>query len=444
MPASETLLSKLENLLNGLTILGGTKEQTTILPNAIVINDAPSGLADYIIVRDPRDGNYITAVKVAGMAYVINDYVNLLFVKGTEPIAFQHGSNSPSGGFKVYQVWESDFGAVALQADATGNIGIGIAIPATKLDIDTGSNTAGLRLRGLAETTEIADLYVGSGGHLIIDLTAGAAVNQFVDIRTEDDQFGLIIRESDGTGTAVYANFHVTDAATDYLNIVVSQATTTLGLVITEDERVGIRTSTVPHGGIGAAMLALDGANGSTDGPHQQWTTTTDDYPVGQLLIWSHDNWQLLIDCYYDGGSDSESSDAGSNFRFIKNADMLLIQGDTGIAQGSNITWDELMAFDPTNKNVGIGIASGIGAKLHVDQPSTTASIPTLTLDQADLSEEFIRFIGTSTNGVLTQSIVDNADIISTTLVGWLKFYVQDDGNQLPDAAYYMPFYSIA
>src|SRR3990172_697805 len=138
MLASETLLSKLENLLNGLAVLGGIKEQTTILPNAIVINDAPSGLANYIIVRDPRDGNYITAVKVAGMAYAINDYVNLLFVKGTEPIAFQHGSNSQRGEFKVYKVGKSVFGAVALQADATGNIGIGITIPTTKLDIDTG------------------------------------------------------------------------------------------------------------------------------------------------------------------------------------------------------------------------------------------------------------------------------------------------------------------
>src|SRR3990170_1907939 len=121
MLASETLLSKLENLLNGLTILGGMKEQTAILPNAIVINDAPSGLADYIIVRDPRDGNYITAVKVAGMAYAINDYVNLLFVKGTEPIAFQHGSASTTSGVKVSEIWESDFGAVAGEADASGN-----------------------------------------------------------------------------------------------------------------------------------------------------------------------------------------------------------------------------------------------------------------------------------------------------------------------------------
>jgi hypothetical protein len=239
MPASETLLSQLENLLNGLIILGGKQEQTTILPNAIVINDAPSGLANYIIVRDPRDGNYITAVKVAGMAYAINDYVNLLFVKGTEPIAFQHGSNSPSGGFKVYQVWESDFGAVALQADATGQIGIGTTTPATKLDIDAGSNTSGIRLRGLAETTEIADFYVGNGGELFIDLTGGNDANQYLDIRTEDNAYGVIIRESDGTGT-IFANLFVVDAAADYLNIVINDAASTLGLVITENEEVGI------------------------------------------------------------------------------------------------------------------------------------------------------------------------------------------------------------
>lgn len=41
--------------------------------------------------------------------------------------------------------------------------------------------------------------------------------------------------------------------------------------------------------------------------------------------------------------------------------------------------------------NIGIGIVAPV-ARLHVDQPSTTAAIPTLILDQADLSEEFIEF----------------------------------------------------
>jgi len=45
---------------------------------------------------------------------------------------------------------------------------------------------------------------------------------------------------------------------------------------------------------------------------------------------------------------------------------------------------------------VGIGISASLLGRLHVDQASTTAAIPVLVLDQADDSEGFINFIGTS------------------------------------------------
>lgn len=48
--------------------------------------------------------------------------------------------------------------------------------------------------------------------------------------------------------------------------------------------------------------------------------------------------------------------------------------------------------------NLGIGAATPQG-KLHVDQSSTTAAVPVLILDQADLSEEFIEFTGTVGTG---------------------------------------------
>jgi hypothetical protein len=56
--------------------------------------------------------------------------------------------------------------------------------------------------------------------------------------------------------------------------------------------------------------------------------------------------------------------------------------------------------------DVGIGIAAPT-AKLHVDQTSTTAAIPVLTLDQADPSEEFINFVATTgtTNSLSTAAL---------------------------------------
>jgi hypothetical protein len=95
------------------------------------------------------------------------------------------------------------------------------------------------------------------------------------------------------------------------------------------------------------------------------------------------------------------------------------------------------------NGKVGVGLVTPL-AKLHVDQSSTTGAIPVLTLDQGDVSEEFIRFIGTAADNVITQSIVAAADVGTATIAGYVKVYVQDDGNQITDQAYYVPIYSLA
>jgi len=50
--------------------------------------------------------------------------------------------------------------------------------------------------------------------------------------------------------------------------------------------------------------------------------------------------------------------------------------------------------------NVGIGTTSPV-AKVHIDQAVSDAAIPVLTLDQADVSDGFINFIG-SDRGVIT------------------------------------------
>ena len=50
------------------------------------------------------------------------------------------------------------------------------------------------------------------------------------------------------------------------------------------------------------------------------------------------------------------------------------------------------LVVDTSAGRVGIGIASSLSAKLHIDQESTTAAIPPILIDQADLSEEMIAF----------------------------------------------------
>ena len=64
--------------------------------------------------------------------------------------------------------------------------------------------------------------------------------------------------------------------------------------------------------------------------------------------------------------------------------------------------WDggEAMRVDGENGRVGIGVTAPL-AMLHVDQSNDAAAIPTLILDQADISEGLINFIA-SDRGVIT------------------------------------------
>lgn len=91
---------------------------------------------------------------------------------------------------------------------------------------------------------------------------------------------------------------------------------------------------------------------------------------------------------------------------------------------------------------VGVALAAHVG-KFHVDQSSTTAAKPVATFDQADVSEEAIRIIGSAAAATLTQTLVAAAAVTLATIQGYVKFYIQDDGNQITDAAYFVPFYSL-
>ena len=101
---------------------------------------------------------------------------------------------------------------------------------------------------------------------------------------------------------------------------------------------LGIGTTTAPHGGVGKAVFAIDGTNANTAGPHIQYTTASDDHPLFQQLNWTHDNIAMSFDAYYDGSW--KSSDVGSNFQIYKLGDFLNFRYDSGISQGSAVSWN--------------------------------------------------------------------------------------------------------
>ena len=133
-----------------------------------------------------------------------------------------------------------------IAAILNGSVGIGNVIsPAVMLDVDQDVSSTAMRIRGASETTEIADFALSATGYLIMSLVNGADTYQYFDFMGADDNYGMIIRESDGTALTPYANLYVANAAPDYMHIVVNAATgSTTGLVITDDDRVGIGTKT--------------------------------------------------------------------------------------------------------------------------------------------------------------------------------------------------------
>ena len=102
------------------------------------------------------------------------------------------------------------------------------------------------------------------------------------------------------------------------------------------------------------------------------------------------------------------------------------------------------VAVFATNGDLALGGITTPLAQLHVDQSSTIAAQPVLYLDQADVSEPFIKYVGTAAAATLTQSIVAEADVTTATRQGFVKIEIEDIGNQVTDQAYFVPFYALA
>lgn len=117
---------------------------------------------------------------------------------------------------------------------------------------------------------------------------------------------------------------------------------------------------------------------------------------------------------------------------------LLFLDSNRKLAQdNSNLFWDD------TNDRLGIGITSPTG-KLHVNQSSTTGAIPTLHLEQDDVSEEAIRFTGSSTADVLTQTLVAGAAVTTATKAAFIRVNIQDEGNVITDGNYYLEVFTLA
>lgn len=158
---------------------------------------------------------------------------------------------------------------------------------------------------------------------------------------------GLASQGDITTHAAIASAHHARYADAEAIAAVKGQAI--LGLT----GKVGIGTTTIPHGGVGMAKLALEGTNAHVNGPHVQFTTPSDDYPLFQMMMWRHDDIYLAFDAYYDGTW--RSADAGSNFVIQKNGDAFKIRCSELNSVGTPITWNDVLAIDPSTFDITVG-----------------------------------------------------------------------------------------
>lgn len=112
--------------------------------------------------------------------------------------------------------------------------------------------------------------------------------------------------------------------------------------------------------------------------------------------------------------------------------------------QGATPWVDHVLNLDTNNGHIAIGATNSTDAWLEVTQNNSVGAIPVASFHQVDSSEPILRFEGAGAAANKTNSLVGQAETPTPTIQGYVKVYIEDNGNRTTDAAYFMPFYSLA
>jgi hypothetical protein len=205
------------------------------------------------------------------------------------------------------------------------------------------------------ETTNFVDMGINGGSY------AGGIMGAANDSYLYNQGQNFLI----GTGTATKSLVFMTGGTTQATNE---------RMRIDGNGKVGIGTNAIPKAAIGVAKFALEGTTTSVNGPHQQFTTSADNYPLKQNLNWAHDAVYNAYDTYFDGTWKSGTT-AGGNFVMGKEAGKFVLQYSANNTPGTTITWNNGIALTNAGK-FGVGTQTFNATnpeKLLVDAGTTTS-----------------------------------------------------------------------
>jgi hypothetical protein len=135
------------------------------------------------------------------------------------------------------------------------------------------------------------------------------------------------------------------------------------------------------------------------------------------------------------GGGNSNTADGDYSFAAGR-------QADTNSHNGVFIWADSENAAFTADRDKQFKARCSGGA--HFVQNDTSGAIPAMTLEQEDVDEPFLKFIGDSANATLTRDLVDEDDVSTAIRMGWVKINVLDSGENIPSRDYFVPFYSLS
>jgi len=273
----------------------------------------------------------------------------------------------------------------------------------------------------------IAGTGMSGGGNITASRTLNCTITQYTDELTQDAIGGALVDSSSidftyddnaNTITAVVlpAGVNHNSLLNVHQNVNTTAAPTFAGLTIGGASKLANNTVIDPDtcGGYVVAGTINDGGS---------WNVTL---AIGGGGLVNGLSWGLGVsDSFYFGLGDGANQNSMQSFMAAyttRNIQLVPISGRCVVGA--------------------MNMIASYG-RLDVSQPTTDFAQSVMTLRQEDVSEEFIRFVGTAASEVLTQSFVKAGDVSVATLAGYLKIFVDDVGNQITDQAYFVPFYTL-